>query len=82
MASYNDRIKTLICFGAAKDRFAKDMNHDSTYIVEHMKDAILKAKEIADEGDVILLSPSTSSFDEFKSYEHRGRVFKEIVNEL
>ena len=82
MSSYNDKISSLVCFGAAKDRFAKDMNHPSTYIVENMKEAILKAKEISQEGDVILLSPSTSSFDEFKSYEHRGKVFKEIVNEL
>ena len=82
MATYNANISSLICFGAAKDRFAKDMNHPTTYVVENMKDAILKAKEIAQDGDVILLSPSTSSFDEFKSYEHRGKVFKEIVNEL
>ena len=80
MSTYNSRISTLICFGAAKDRFAKDMKHDHTIIVEHMKDAILKAKEIAKEGDIVLLSPSTSSFDEFSGYEQRGRVFKEIVN--
>ncbi len=82
MASYKDKISTLITFGDAKERFAKDMNVENTYIVDHMKDAILKAYEIARDGDVVLLSPSTSSFDEFKSYEHRGKVFKEIVNEL
>ena len=43
---------------------------------------ILKAKEIAKEGDVVLLSPSTSSFDEFHSYVERGNVFKDIVNKL
>ena len=82
MSTYNSNISSLICFGAAKDRFAKDMNHPVTYIENTMKDAILKAHEIAKDGDVVLLSPSTSSFDEFKSYEHRGKVFKEIVNEL
>ena len=51
-------------------------------VVDHMKDAILKAKEIAKEGDVVLLSPSTSSFDEFHSYVERGNVFKDIVNKL
>jgi UDP-N-acetylmuramoylalanine--D-glutamate ligase len=33
-------------------------------------------------GDVVLLAPACASFDQFKSYEHRGRVFKEIVQEL
>ena len=32
-------------------------------------------------GDVVLLAPACSSFDQFESYEHRGRVFKELVNE-
>lgn len=82
MSSYNTSISTLICFGAAKERFAKDMRHPHTIIVEHLKDAVLKAHEIAKDGDIVLLSPSTSSFDEFSGYEERGRVFKSIVNEL
>ncbi len=82
MATYKDKISTLITFGDAKERFAKEMNVKNTHIVPHMKDAILKAYEIAKSTDIVLLSPSTSSFDEFKSYEHRGKVFKDIVNEL
>ena len=82
MATYNSSISTLICFGAAKERFAKDMNHPHTIIVDHLKDAVTKAHEIAKEGDVVLLSPSTSSFDEFKSYEERGKVFKKLIMEL
>lgn len=79
MATYQSQISALICFGEAKERFAKEMHCPHTYVVEHMKDAIMKAKEIAHEGDIVLLSPSTSSFDEFSGYEERGRVFKEIV---
>ena len=78
----NPLIKTLICFGETKERFSKDMQHPHTIVVDHMKDAILKAKEIAEEGDVVLLSPSTSSFDEFHSYVERVNVFKDIVNKL
>ena len=78
----NSLIKTLICFGETKERFSKDMAHPHTIVVDHMKDAILKAKEISEEGDVVLLSPSTSSFDEFHSYVERGNVFKDIVNKL
>lgn len=82
MSTYQDKIQALICFGAAKERFAKEMHCPSTYVEEHMKDAILKAKEIAKDGDIVLLSPSTSSYDEFSGYEERGNVFKQIVNEF
>ena len=82
MSTYQDHISHLICFGDARERFAREMKCPNTFIVEHMKDAVMKAKEIAKEGDIVLLSPSTSSFDEFSGYEERGRVFKTIVNEF
>lgn len=78
----NDRIKYLITFGEAGHRFACDMHHPHTYEVPYMKDAILKAYELSESGDVILLSPSTSSFDEFNNMAERGRKFKEIVKQL
>jgi UDP-N-acetylmuramoylalanine--D-glutamate ligase len=40
------------------------------------------AAAVARRGEVVLLAPACSSFDQFESYEHRGRVFKELVNEL
>ncbi len=80
VAKYNDHIKTLITFGEAGTRFARDMHHPHTYTLPHMKEAVLKAHEIAKDGDVVLLSPSTSSFDEFHNMAERGNMFKEIVN--
>ena len=44
--------------------------------------AVRAAAEAARPGEVVLLAPSCSSFDQFESYEHRGRVFKELVGEL
>ena len=41
--------------------------------------AILRAKEVASRGDVVLLSPACASFDMFKDYEDRGRQFKKVV---
>ena len=82
MSTYKDKIKHLVCFGAAKDRFASEMKCPSTFIELSLKDALLKAQSIAEEGDVILLSPSTSSFDEFKSYEERGRIFKGYIEDM
>ena len=81
MSTYNSCIKKLVTFGAAGKRFKEDMHHQDAYYEETLKDAVNKAFEISEPGDIILLSPSTSSFDEFKGYEERGRIFKQYVNE-
>ncbi len=47
-----------------------------------MEEAVRLAKEAAAPGDVVLLSPACASFDMFDNYEHRGKVFKELVNGL
>ncbi|HTR37227.1 MAG TPA: UDP-N-acetylmuramoyl-L-alanine--D-glutamate ligase [Bryobacteraceae bacterium] len=44
--------------------------------------AVEQAHRSARPGDTVLLAPACSSFDQFESYEHRGRVFKELVNNL
>ncbi|MDA9594184.1 hypothetical protein N9S34_00395 [bacterium] len=40
------------------------------------------AHKVASPGDVVLMSPGCASFDQFKSFEHRGTKFKELVNRL
>ncbi|MBI1803263.1 MAG: UDP-N-acetylmuramoyl-L-alanine--D-glutamate ligase [Ignavibacteriae bacterium] len=47
-----------------------------------MEEAVLVASELATAGDVVLLSPACASFDWFENYEHRGKVFKQIVHAL
>ncbi|HEU0122244.1 MAG TPA: UDP-N-acetylmuramoyl-L-alanine--D-glutamate ligase [Bryobacteraceae bacterium] len=47
-----------------------------------LEKAIRTARPLAAPGDIVLLSPACASFDQFQSYEHRGRWFKEIVNSL
>jgi UDP-N-acetylmuramoylalanine--D-glutamate ligase len=49
---------------------------------ETLENALRKANAVAQPGDVVLLAPACASFDQFKSYEHRGKVFKEIVQGL
>ena len=46
-----------------------------------MEQALDAAIDLAQPGDVVLLSPACSSFDEFGGYEERGRVFKSLVGE-
>ena len=45
-------------------------------------DAVAFAHKEAESGDVVLLAPACASFDQFENYEHRGRVFKQLVKEL
>jgi UDP-N-acetylmuramoylalanine--D-glutamate ligase len=47
-----------------------------------MQEAVTAASAKAVSGDVVLLSPACASFDWFDNYEHRGRVFKEVVGSL
>jgi UDP-N-acetylmuramoylalanine--D-glutamate ligase len=49
---------------------------------ETLENAIRKAHAAAQPGDIVLLAPACASFDQFKNYEHRGQVFKEIVRGL
>ncbi|HXY77339.1 MAG TPA: UDP-N-acetylmuramoyl-L-alanine--D-glutamate ligase [Candidatus Acidoferrales bacterium] len=49
---------------------------------ETLENAIRKAHAAAVAGDVVLLAPACASFDQFKNYEHRGKVFKETVRGL
>jgi len=51
-------------------------------LVSGLEDCIKKGKQEAKAGEVVLLSPACASFDMFKSYEHRGEVFKSAVKEI
>jgi UDP-N-acetylmuramoylalanine--D-glutamate ligase len=51
-------------------------------IVPTLLEAVAEAAKRARPGDVVLLSPACSSFDQFRNYQHRGEVFREAVNAL
>jgi UDP-N-acetylmuramoylalanine--D-glutamate ligase len=53
-----------------------------TVSAKSLEEAVLLAHDSAEEGDVVLLSPACSSFDMFKDYKERGKVFKEAVRRL
>jgi UDP-N-acetylmuramoylalanine--D-glutamate ligase len=50
--------------------------------VNGLQEAVLKAAEVAEAGDVVLLSPGGTSFDEFKDFADRGERFRAWVQEL
>lgn len=74
-------VSHIFCFGRDSDKiFALDP--ERCVSVMNMRQAIRMAFEIALPGQAILLSPACSSFDQFKGFDERGRVFANIVNNL
>jgi UDP-N-acetylmuramoylalanine--D-glutamate ligase len=78
------RCKAVVLFGEAASEFAEALVR---YDVERrqvpdVESAVRAASEMASPGDVVVLSPGCTSFDEFTSYAERGRRFKAIVAEL
>ncbi|MBQ6126862.1 MAG: UDP-N-acetylmuramoyl-L-alanine--D-glutamate ligase [Erysipelotrichaceae bacterium] len=74
-------VKKIIGFGQSGRRIAFDLCEDPI-IVTTLDEAVREAENLAVAGDTVLLSPTTSSFDQYSGYEERGRHFKEIVNAL
>lgn len=77
---YLNKVKYMFAFGETKQEL-KSIYQDAI-LVEDMKQAIIEANKLAKEGDIVLLSPMCSSYDQFKNFEQRGEIFKEIVNSL
>jgi UDP-N-acetylmuramoylalanine--D-glutamate ligase len=78
-----ERVKRAYLIGAASDKIASHLQN-STSIVRSgtLERAVHQAFDSAKSGDVVLLAPACASFDQFENYEHRGRVFKELVQSL
>lgn len=76
--------KTIICYGQTKEKikeFADKINKECI-VTETLEEATKLAYKISKENDTILLSPSCASWDQFKDFEERGRMFKEYVKGL
>jgi UDP-N-acetylmuramoylalanine--D-glutamate ligase len=77
------RVKRAYTIGAAAAKIESQIKGAVAIVsAETLDNAIRRAAATAAPGDVILLAPACASFDQFQSYEHRGRVFKEVVQSL
>ena len=79
-----EKVKGLICLGTDNSKLEQHFGPivPQLFATDSLEDAVLKAKEWAVDGDVVLLSPACASFDLFKNYEDRGDQFKNTVKRL
>ncbi len=75
-------VKKVIGFGACGPRLVADTVGEDGIVVTTLDEAVAEAVKIAEPGDTVLLSPTTSSFDQYTCFEERGDHFKKLVNEL
>ena len=85
----SQRVDHLVLFGEAAEKIQKTVDslglRDKRFTLtraDRLHEAVLKAAEVAEPGDVVLLSPGGTSFDEFKDFAERGENFRTWVQEL
>src|SRR5205085_4762061 len=77
------RTKRVYTIGAAAAKIESQIAGTTEVVSSQtLESALREASRSAQPGDVVLLAPACASFDQFQNYEHRGRVFKELVNSL
>lgn len=82
--------KALILTGATSDKIYEAVVNSPAYAgsgltiirKDEFDDAVFAAHDLAEEGDIVLLSPACAAFDKFKNFAERGRHFKELVMEF
>ncbi|MBM4273241.1 MAG: UDP-N-acetylmuramoyl-L-alanine--D-glutamate ligase [Deltaproteobacteria bacterium] len=78
-----DRVKALVLLGETRDRlYSVWEGLAPAFMAKDMDEAVTQAYQLADPGEVVLLSPACASFDMFRDYAHRGDAFQRIVGEL
>jgi UDP-N-acetylmuramoylalanine--D-glutamate ligase len=75
-----ERVKAIYTIGAAAEKIITHVEGSAPIVNSGTLDiAVAKAADAAQPGDIVLLAPACSSFDQFQNYEQRGQVFKDLV---
>jgi UDP-N-acetylmuramoylalanine--D-glutamate ligase len=78
-----ERVKQVYTIGTAAEKIARQIREAARIVpAGTLENAVHRASATAQPGDIVLLAPACASFDQFQSYEHRGRLFKEAVQAL
>ena len=78
----NDRARAAVLSGASAkllDAGLAERGYAERSVVQTLAEAVTRARELAQPGDVVLLSPGYKSFDQFRDFEERGDAFRELV---
>ncbi|RPF72059.1 UDP-N-acetylmuramoyl-L-alanine--D-glutamate ligase [Aurantiacibacter spongiae] len=82
-APYYPNVARAYTIGDAGPLFAQLLDgHVPVERCEMLSEAVRRAKEMAQDGDVVMLSPACASFDQFRDYEARGQAFRELAVEM
>lgn len=84
LTPFMKNVRVIIGIGECRERvreFANSLKIEN-YIYEHLHDGFKKAYEVSKEEEIILLSPASASWDQYKECEERGAEFKKLVEEL
>jgi len=78
-----ERVRAVYTIGVAAAKIESDLRGVvPIHSCANLDKAVQTAASAARPGEIVLLAPACSSFDQFESYEHRGRVFKQLVKDL
>ena len=77
---YLDNVKVILAIGKNRERVKKELSNYNVIVKETLKEAMKNIKDY--DVDIVLLSPASASWDQYKKFEDRGEEFKNIVNSL
>ena len=83
--AFDGKVRFLVLIGDTKEKIAKaarSVGFNDIIMADNLKEAVQICHDKANAGDAVLLSPACASWDQFKSYEQRGELFKEYVRAL
>ena len=83
--AFDGKVKCLVLIGQTRDKIAecaRKHNVENIILADSFEEAFATCVKQADSGDAVLLSPACASWGMFPNYEVRGKLFKELVNQL